>query len=485
MTLRARLTLALVALLAIGLIAADAVTYTALRSFLLQRVDQQLRAAPAPALQVLREKVLPTEGRPSGPNGDSFVPFGTYVALFDPSGRLLGDTFNAYPDYTPAKPDLPATMGAEPISAGAVGGGGPGYRVMATSLPGGGTLVVGIPLSDVSQTLRRLVLVAFVVTIAILAAMALISWATVRRGLHPLERIEETAGAIAGGDLSRRVDESDPRTEVGRLGVSLNGMLGRIEEAMDERRASEEALRRFLADASHELRTPLTSIRGYAELFRRGAGDDPADTATAMRRIEQESERMGVLVDDLLFLARSGRGRPIAREPVDLARMAADAVHDASAVDPSRRIELDAPPELRVEGDDRRLRQVFANLLSNALAHTPEGTPVRVRVRANGAQAEVAVADEGPGLTPDEAAHVFDPFYRADPAREREEGGEGTGLGLAIVAAIAEAHGGSAAVASEHGSGATFTVRLPTRAPAADAEEAPAEVPALPGPPPG
>jgi two-component system OmpR family sensor kinase len=297
--------------------------------------------------------------------------------------------------------------------------------------------------------------------------MAILSLFTVRRGLHPLERIETTAEAIAAGDLSRRVEETNPRTEVGRLGASLNVMLERIEEAMDERRASEEALRRFLADASHELRTPLTSIRGYAELFRRGASDDPADTALAMRRIEQEGERMGVLVEDLLFLARAGQGRPIAHEPVNLVRVAKDAVDDARAVDPTRAVELDAPDPFEVSGDDGRLRQVFANLLSNAITHTSAGTPVTVRVRVDDGWAEIEVSDRGPGLAADEATHVFEPFYRADPVRGRVRAGDGgddeqgTGLGLAIVAAIAEAHGGGVGVTSEPGDGATFRVRLP------------------------
>jgi two-component system, OmpR family, sensor kinase len=265
-------------------------------------------------------------------------------------------------------------------------------------------------------------------------------------------------------------------------------MLGRIEDAMDEQRASEEALRRFLADASHELRTPLTSIRGYAELFRRGARDDPEDTALAMRRIEQESQRMGVLVDDLLFLARSGHGRPIEHDPVDLARVAADAVHDAVAVDPSRAITLEAPPTLEVAGDEARLRQVLANLLGNALAHTPSGTPVTVGLRNGGGWAELWVTDSGPGLTDQETARVFDAFYRVDPARERTRSeGRGTGLGLAIVAAIAEAHGGTASVESEPGRGATFTVRLPSDTPdipdIPDIPDSPDSPPVPPAPP--
>jgi two-component system, OmpR family, sensor kinase len=238
-------------------------------------------------------------------------------------------------------------------------------------------------------------------------------------------------------------------------------MLGRIEGGMEEVRASEASLRRFLADASHELRTPLTSIRGYAELFRRGAVHDPGDTSLAMRRIEQESERMGLLVEDLLFLARSGQGRPIVHEPVDLAAVVTDAVQDARTVDADRPIELTAPSRLEMRGDEHRLRQVLANLLSNALTHTPDGTPVAVSLTEDGDDAVVEVRDEGPGLDAAEASQIFDAFYRADPVRERRAGSEGTGLGLAIVAAIAEAHGGSARVTSAPGEGAAFEVRLP------------------------
>jgi two-component system OmpR family sensor kinase len=464
-TLRARLTVALVVLLALGLIVADVATYTALRSSLYRRVDQQLVGARVPAAIALNEE-LSDGGLPRGPGGESLLPTGTYIAFIDSTGTLH-DKVVQYGGPEPSKPNLPATLGAEPFTVGSVDGGGPSYRVQATPFSNG-VLVVGIPLTEVTQTLRRLLAVALMVTIAVVAAMALISWATVRRGLRPLEEIGDTAGAIAGGDLSRRVDETDPRTEVGRLGISLNGMLGRIEEAMDERRASEEALRRFLADASHELRTPLTSIRGYAELFRRGAAGDPGDTAVSMRRIEQESERMGLLVDDLLFLARSGRGRPIAHDLVDLGRVAADAVHDAETLDPTRSIKLAAPEHLVVTGDDRRLRQVFANLISNALAHTPAGTPVTVTVHADAdaaGMAAVEVTDHGLGLSDEEAAHVFDPFYRADPSRGRAgEEGEGTGLGLAIVAAIAEAHGGDVDVTSSPGEGASFVVRIPVAA---------------------
>jgi len=471
-TLRARLTLALVILVGVGLIASDVATYAALRSFLMHRLDQQLEASPALGLSFLRS---PEIGPIRTAAGEGGLPYGTFVELFDPSGGVVRARFVSYGVGGLAPPRLPASIAGadaplgEPFTVGSVGA-GIRYRVYAIRSLTGYTLVLAFPLTELAQTLHRLLVVAVVVTLAVLAGMALLSWWTVRRGLRPLERIEETAEAIAVGDLSRRIEETDPRTEVGRLGASLNVMLGRIEEAMNERRASEEALRRFLADASHELRTPLTSIRGYAELFRRGAGADPDDAALAMRRIEQESARMGALVDELLFLTRAGRGRPIAHEPVDLSGVAADAVSDARAVDPSRAIELEAPEELVVLGDEMRLREVFANLLSNALVHTPAGTPVAVRLEEDDGWAEIRVSDRGPGLSAEEAAHVFEPFYRADRSRGRGASGGGSerpgaGLGLPIVAAIAQAHGGRASVSSRPGEGATFTVRIPLRPP--------------------
>jgi two-component system, OmpR family, sensor kinase len=481
MTLRARLTAVLLVLMFVGLVVAEGATYTALRSFLQRRVDQQLLGATQPAFILLAHNLSPG-GEPGGG-----LPFGTYVAAYNTADHsLIAEKFFLYPGAPePAKPALPeasaiTSMGRNAFSVGAIDS-GVHYRVLVTpippnpSLPQGGSLVVAIPLREMTDTLHRLVAIALFVTLAVLAAMAVISWWTVRRGLRPLERIEQTAGAIAAGDLSQRVDETDPRTEVGRLGGALNVMLGRIEQAMDERLASEEALRRFLADASHELRTPLTSIRGYAELFRRGAADDPQDTALAMRRIEQESARMGTLVEDLLFLARAGegdgQGRPIAHRPVDLARVAADAVDDARAVDPARPIALRAPSELIVTGDDGRLRQVFANLIGNAITHTPATSPVRVVVSAEDGWARLEVSDEGPGLSEEDASHIFDAFYRAEESRERVHGaddearGSGAGLGLSIVAAIAQAHGGEAGVISRPGVGATFWVRIPVDPP--------------------
>ncbi|TDD81763.1 HAMP domain-containing histidine kinase [Actinomadura rubrisoli] len=297
------------------------------------------------------------------------------------------------------------------------------------------------------------------VTVAVLFGVGLLVWQSVRRATRPLEEIAGTAAAIGEGDLARRVRVQGPRTEVGRLASALNGMLAQIESAFREREASEDRLRQFIADASHELRTPVATVRGYAELFRRGAADRPDDLAKAMRRIESEAERMGRLVDEMLLLARLDQGRPLEREPVDLAALAADAVADAAAVEPGRPLTLEAPGPVVVRGDAERLRQVLANLLANVLRHTPPGTAATVRVGEVGGEALLEVADEGPGLPEDGRARVFERFYRADASRSRDRGG--AGLGLSIVAAVAEAHGGRALAAGAPGGGAAFTVALP------------------------
>jgi two-component system OmpR family sensor kinase len=281
----------------------------------------------------------------------------------------------------------------------------------------------------------------------------------VRVGLRPLERIGQTADAIAAGDLSRRVDVPAPRTEVGRLGSAFNAMLERLEEAFRQREASEGRLRRFLADVSHELRTPLASIRGYSELFRIGAAREPEDADRAMTRIEEEAARMGVLVEDLLTLARLDEVRDRPAEAVDVAQLAGDAAADARAVDPARSIEVDAGDEAIVLGDPNQLRQVLANLLGNALVHTASGTPIEVAVRRNRRQVEVEVRDGGPGLPTERPDELFERFWRRRAQLERGRGG--AGLGLAIVAGIVAAHGGTVTASNVPGGGASFVVSLP------------------------
>jgi two-component system OmpR family sensor kinase len=353
--------------------------------------------------------------------------------------------------YVPDRPSFEVT---------AAGASGPRYRAQAVAVPGG-TLVTAIALEPTDQTLASLSRVELAVSIAVvLALLVLVLW-IVRFGMRPLEDMTKTAGAIAGGDLTRRIRSTDERSEVGRLGTALNGMLGQIEAAFRERSVSESRLRRFVADASHELRTPLTSIRGYAELLRKGAFSDEDGRRRASERIESEAARMSLLVDDLLLLARLDQGRPFERFPVEVAEVVSDAVDAARAVDPRRPISLDRHDSVLVEGDAVRLRQVVDNLLRNAQVHTPPGTPVHVRVARVGASAVITVADEGPGLDAEELARVFDRFYRGNEARTRG----GTGLGLSIVAALAEAHGGKAHVKSVTGEGATFTVELPALGP--------------------
>ena len=296
-------------------------------------------------------------------------------------------------------------------------------------------------------------------TALVLAAIGGLGFWVIRLSLRPLDAIETTAAAIAAGDLTQRVELADEQTEVGRLGLALNAMLAQIEDVVQgAREASERKLRRFVADASHELRTPLAAVRAYAELFTRGAAERPDDLARSMSGISREAERMSVLVDDLLLLARLDEGRPLEQEPVELADVVGEAVDAARAVEPSRPIEVTLEPAT-VIGDRDRLRQIVDNLLANIRAHAGPETPVQVTLsRANGT-AEITVADSGPGLTEDEASHVFERFYRADGSRARASGG--VGLGLAIVAAVAQAHGGDVSAHSVPGEGATFSIALP------------------------
>ena len=491
MTLRTRLLLALLGLVALGLLVAGVATFTSLRSFLLTRLDQQLQEARAPVVMVLSSNSQFPGLGPGPADQQTNLPPGTYGAILDSSGTVISQKTISYGQTTTAVPKLPSPLpgapaddsGATMFNAGSSGAPATGYRVLVQRFPQvGRILVVAVPLTETNQTLGRLLGIEVLVSVLVLAALAAASWWLIKRDLRPLETMAETADAIAAGDLSQRVEPAEPRTEVGRLGLSLNAMLVQIEEAFAERAATEDKLRRFLADASHELRTPLTSIRGYAEVFERGAKENPDDLATAMRRIEEESKRMGVMVEELLVLARLGEGRQPESAPVDLARVVSDAVAAARAAAPGREISLelagaaqteasdagdadtaDAPatatPTVIVMGDDNQLRQVVANLLANAREHTPAGTPVHVSLTAADGSAVLAVADEGPGLPGGETEKVFEPFYRADPSRTRDTGG--AGLGLAIVAAIVEAHGGTVAAASPPGAGATFTVRLP------------------------
>jgi len=465
MSLRARLLLVTVGLVTLGLLIADVVTYRALSSSLLERVDEQLAQVGAVAVQSLNAEFPMPDG--PGPAPGYGPPAGSYAALLDPSGNVVHERSFDYgeQDATPV-PALPAglpgstsgSVGTTTFSASAADG-DTRFRVEAVGpRPGAGTLVIAVPLTEMRETLGRLLTIEALVTIGVaLSAGALALW-LVRIGLRPLETMGATAGAIAAGDLSRRVDPADDTTEIGRLGTSLNAMLAQIEAAFDERRASEDRLRRFVGDASHELRTPITSIRGYAELFRRGADTRPDDLARSMSRIEAEAERMGVLVDDLLLLARLDQGRPLEQQEVDLRTVVGEAVDAARAIDPDRVLDADMDGSAVVTGDAGRLRQVIDNLLENARVHTPPGTPTHVALRSEDGGAVLTIADEGPGMDHEVASKAFERFYRGDPARARSTGG--AGLGLAIVAAIVESHGGSVRVLDAE-TGTTIEVHLP------------------------
>ncbi|MFC4059904.1 sensor histidine kinase [Planomonospora corallina] len=307
----------------------------------------------------------------------------------------------------------------------------------------------------------RIARVLAVSSAAALAGLTLLAAYLVRRGLRPLDRIVETAADIGAGDLDRRIEAAPAAGEVGRLGHALNAMLGQLEAAFREREESQERLRRFVADASHELRTPVATIRGYAELFRRGAATRPEDLAVAMRRIEAEATRMGALVDEMLLLARLEAGRPLERAPVELTALVADAVADTLAIEPDRPLETEHPGPVEVPGDAARIRQAVGNLLANVLAHTPPGAPAVVRVRRAGGEAVIEVADTGPGLGEEQRTLVFERFYRAGGGRGGERHQGGAGLGLAIVAAVAAAHGGRAEADSRPGGGAVFRMALP------------------------
>lgn len=463
LSLRARLVLGVIILAAAGLAAADVATYASLRSFLIERTDASLVDLGRALERPLEHGGCPGQGgRPF-----SEASSGDYLEVRAADGSVVcSGQVVRYSDAAPSPPQLPPTIDAS--SDGPDDGqyftvpakdGSERYRVRASGARGlNATLIVATPLDDVDATLGRLLGIMLLVTAAVLIGLAALGLWVVRLGLRPLAAIEGTAAAIAAGDLTRRVERAESQTEVGRLGIALNTMLGQIESSFRAREASERKLRRFVADASHELRTPLAAVRAYAELFTRGADRRPADLARAMTGISRESERMSLLVDDLLLLARLDEGRPLEREPVQLDTVVAEAVETARTVEPERPIECRLEPVV-VLGDRDRLRQILDNLLGNVREHTPPDAAVSVRVAAPNSSAVIDVEDRGPGLGADEVERVFERFYRADESRSRTSGG--VGLGLSIVAAVAQAHGGTVAARSEPGRGTTFTITLP------------------------
>jgi len=478
--LRARILVVTAVLFVAGLAAAGFITYRVVSSLLVARVDDQLEAATRPVAAALSRTAQP---RHQGTHG-LFLPEGSYAALLDSRGRVGREARFAFGQDGP-RPQIPGELvrpqgrrGEPALTTVPAERGGTEYRLIERPLGDGGTVVVALPLTEVNATKRLLLLIGGTVSGLVLAAIGSAAYWLTRRELRPLERMAEKSRAIACGDLSQRVLPDDPRTEVGQLGGALNAMLAEIERAFAERLAAENRLRRFIADASHELRTPVTSIRGHAELFRRGAGDRPADLANVMRRIEQEGKRMGELVEELLLLAQLDQGLPLECQPVDLAAVVAAAADAARAARPQRPIDVDAQSALVVLGTESRLRQVVDNLLTNARVHTPPATPIHVRLTAEDDQVVLEVADEGPGVPAEEVGRIFERFYRTDRSRTRGQGG--VGLGLAIIRSLVEAHGGAVGYRPRPGGGSVFRVVLPL-APAtrsADARPATAAAPA-------
>jgi len=456
-SLRARLLIGTAVIVLVLAVAAVAIARTTERH-LVDQVDEQLRSASG---QTRLGPGRPGQGEEgTGPRRLSSL----YIGVLDDEDVLVtAFAPNLTADDAPVPEltahDIEALRDGRPLTVGSEDS-NVQYRMLARDAPNGVTLVLALPLDGVQDTVNRLIAVELLAVVALLAVLALVMWWVIRLGVRPVQRMTETASAIAGGDLSRRVPEGAAGTEAGELGVALNAMLGRIEEAFDQRAASEARLRQFVADASHELRTPVTTIRGYAELYRTGGLGQPTDLDEAMRRTEQEALRMGSLVDDLLHLARLDQGRPLEREPVDLTQLAADAVRDARAVQPDCAITAIAPEPVAVIGDESRLRQVIANLVANALVHAP-GAPIEVRVHRSGDGAIVEVADEGPGMAEADAGRAFERFYRADASRARHQGG--SGLGLSIVDATVRAHGGTVSLTTAPDEGTTVHLELPSR----------------------
>ncbi|MEP7369826.1 MAG: HAMP domain-containing sensor histidine kinase [Dermatophilaceae bacterium] len=459
--LRLRLVALMVLLLLVALTLTSIATSAIMRRQLMDSTDRDLRAAAAPTAQQVLTQL-------SGHRGGVFPT--NYAVRFMPTD---GSTpFEVDATGEKLHPDIP-TLRLEDsrVQNGTIftvqsTNGEMRWRVMPGQLTNGSaTFAVAVPLRGVDTTVQRTLSFAVLIGLAVIASCAILGWFGVRRAFRPLTQIEDTAAAIAAGDLTRRIPEATANDEVASLSRSLNAMLAQIEQSFAVREASEERMSQFVADASHELRTPLAAVRGYAELFRQGAVSKPEDVAGAMRRIEDEAIRMGGLVEDLLMLTRLDTKRPLERGPVDLTVLAADAVQDARALDPTRHVRLlGLSGELKpttIEGDEGKLRQVVTNLVGNAVNHTPAGTDIEIAVGTVAGCTKLEVRDHGTGVDPVKARKVFERFYRADPSRGRVNGG-GNGLGLAIVAAIVGAHGGQVGVAATPGGGATFVVELPT-----------------------
>ncbi|MFI6339424.1 ATP-binding protein [Streptomyces sp. NPDC050535] len=503
-SLRGRLVLGLAVVATTAVLAAEVVGFVVLRSWMMDGLDEQLTHFNTP--RKAYQDAASDDGFPSRFTTPGALPSDYRVYFYGADGRLLSASLG---DQQPTEPELASTLDGlgltvdRPATVPATSGGGR-WRIVVRDGPHGMKAVVALPLATIDGATSKILYVDGALLALTVTGVVLLGRWVVRLGLLPLTRMERTAQDITDGDLDLRLPDTDARTETGRLGRVLNTMLERLQGALRERETSEARLRRFVADAGHELRTPLTAIQGFAELALRHEQRSAAGRREANRLIAQNAERMGLLVDDLQLLAKLDQEPSYGCEPVDLLSLAADAVSAAALGDSGRRIglgplrtskepgEKDGEEDGELElvealGDPHRLRQVVENLLSNARAHTPPGTPVHVRVgtalvapdtggadrpgRA-GASPPLApgtavgileIADAGPGLAPEEAQRVFERFYRVDRSRSRSHAHDqgGSGLGLSIAAAIAQGHGGRLELDTAPGEGCTFRLVLP------------------------
>jgi two-component system OmpR family sensor kinase len=481
-SLRSRLTLGILLLTTFGFILTSVVAKQALEGYLVGQIDTQLITLSKSSLPIIavagivreeeeenREHRLEGRGRDEEPprprNPFSRIPTTTSLTVLDASGsvtgKLGGDLNTAQiADYLIGF-DL-AEVAEKEGNPFTLEGEGEKFRALAVALPNkSGSIVAAQSLRELERTVGQLGFFFFLIGFLLLTLIAIASRIVIKIGMRPLEDVEATAEQIAAGDLSARMPDANPRTEVGRLVGSLNSMLARIESSFAARTESENKLRRFVADASHELRTPLTAIRGFSELYRQGAVTGEDATRELIGRIEGESKRMGSLVEDLLLLARLDQSREMASKPVNLIEVIESAVASARAAGPEHPLTFEAPTdEIFTLGDEPRIHQVIANLLANARAHTPAGTSIKVAIVQDADGVRISVSDDGPGISQENQKKIFERFYRADTSRVRVDG-EGSGLGLSIVDAVMKGHNGSVTVRSEPGEGATFTLFFP------------------------
>ena len=477
-SLRNRLILATIALATIAIAASDLVATNSLRSLLIAQADNQLYEVAETTLLRLDRAGIESEIEAEDDYKNNFrpllplgaVPTTTAVTLLDFEGNMIGQiggqfaTSSDLAEFKNLTPQKVVSYQGKPFTIRGADDQAD-IRAIARLLPSGvGTVVISVALDSVERTLQGLTGIFFLISLLVLVVIGFVTRSLIKLSLKPLNRIEETAAAIAEGDLSARLPSVNPRTEVGRLTKSLNTMLSRIEKSFEVQTESEDKLRRFVADASHELRTPLTAIRGFAELHRQGAVVGEEKTRELVSRIEKESIRMSTLVEDLLLLARLDQSRELTFDPVDINYLVNEAIASARAAGPDHEITITSnADEVFVLGDSMRIHQAIANLLANARTHTPAGSKIKVEIFQDESSTQISVSDNGPGLSQEDQSRIFERFFRADPARVRASG-EGSGLGLAIVDAIMKAHGGSVSVDSTLGLGSTFKIVFPINA---------------------